>query len=167
MKPELEETVEEPADEQAREGRRSLARSWRDTIADAQGYINAEVTLLHTETARNFEQLRWSMLKAGAGALFLMASLVLLTTALATWLATLIGMVLTLLLLAAAYLLVGLVLVQRGASGISLAALLPKRSIARLSRNLSRQGIMADSEPEAGKDQTQNPAQKSESETNG
>lgn len=135
-------------------GRRSLGDSWTETIADARSYVRAEAMLLQTETAHNLEQLRWSLLKAGAGALFLMAALVLLTTALAAWLARLIGMVPTLLLLAGSYLLLGLVLVRNGSAGISFQALVPQRSLARLSRLLPKHDLPGEAGAEARSTET-------------
>ena len=138
--PELTETAEAAA-------QRSILHVWIDVIASVSGLVQAEARLMRVETAANFEGAGRSILLLVAGGLLLLVALVFAAVAGVMALATLVGMLWSLLLVGLGCLLAGGLLIAVARGRLDRQSFLPERSLTRVAADLQRLADRVDSPP--------------------
>ncbi|TPE63681.1 hypothetical protein FJQ54_02150 [Sandaracinobacter neustonicus] len=123
---------------------RSIVETWTEVVADAGGLVRAEAALARAETERNLRVVGRESAKVIAGGMLALMALVFLTVAAVVALAALVGLLPSLLIVAALCALIGWLLISKGLDGVSGQPILPDRALKRLSRDL---GAMADRAP--------------------
>lgn len=127
--------------------RRSILAVWIDVIASLSGLVQAEGRLIRVETAANFEGAGRSVLLLAAGGLLLLVTLVFLAVAGVMALATVVGMVWALLLVALGCLVAGGLLIGVARRRLDQQSFLPERSLARMAADLQRLADRIDAPP--------------------
>ncbi len=128
----------DPAQEAEVQDRRSIVGTWTEVVADAGGLLRAEARLARMETVANLRAVGKNSIAIGAGMLLLSLALIFLTVAGVAVLATLIGLVWALLLMAGLCVVGGVVLVNVGLSSLAGQKLLPERTLRRMADDLDR-----------------------------
>lgn len=118
--------------------RRSLVGTWSEVFADARSLIGTEAALARLEAAQNLRSFGLEALKLMAGALLLLVALVFLAVAAVVVASWWLGLAGALVLVAAVCVLAGFLLMRGASAAMGSANLVPKQSLARLSRDLER-----------------------------
>jgi hypothetical protein len=139
----------EPSSATGAQGRRSLVGTWTEVLADTGGLLRAEARMARIETSDNLRSLGHSGAAIGAGLVLLTLALVFATVAGVVALAAVIGLVWALVGVAVLCLGGGLALVSGGLGRLSRQALLPERTLQRVSDDLDRLAARAEPAPSA------------------
>ena len=120
------------------EPRRSIRATFTEVVADASGLVRTEAALARAETSANVRAIGRSSAVIGAGAVLMAVALIFLTVAGVVALASWIGMLWALLVMALLCGGLGFALVAHGQSRLSTQAILPERTLNRMSADLQK-----------------------------
>lgn len=114
----------------------TLIAIWMEVVADVKGLVAAEIATARLEAADNIRFLVWQCAKIIASIALLVVMLALFVSAAVVFLSLWIGMLQSLLAIAAFCAIIGLLLLKSGTGGLSSRSPLPRDSMGRIARDL-------------------------------
>ena len=115
---------------------RSISETLTEVVADTSSLVRTELTLAGIETRDNVAALGGAAVRIAIGALLLLTAVTFFSVAGVVALATLVGMLFSLLIVAGVLLLLGIALIVGGKTAASTQKLLPMQSLARIAADI-------------------------------
>jgi len=135
----------EPAEASSEAPPRSIAETLTEVAADASSLMRAEMTLAGIETRDNASALGGAVARIALGAVFIALAITFLTVAGVVALASLLGLLWALLIIAGTVAVLGFILIAAGQSAARKQRLLPVQAIARIASDIDSLQARAES----------------------